>query len=117
MVRTMAFLRWVRAHLKMLAWSLAAIFSAIFFGWYELTKKKAPPIVLPNGTVSSAPKPITFQDVARDKIEDAQSEAHVEAEIAKSKSDEQRTKLDEIKKIDDPIARRQQLAVYLDQNL
>lgn len=114
MTSLFATLRWIRANLKILFWVLLAIIGAVLFGWLELRKKQ----VTPTKPDSPAPAPPGgFQDYARQQIQDAQTEAHVEAEIAKAKGDEERAKLETIKAMPDAVERRKKLADYLDQNL
>lgn len=116
MARIMSGLRWIAAHARILFWSLFAILSAVLFGWYAFFRRRDSESYVSKKTVGEIVEP-SFQESAHNKIVIAETEARIEAEIAQSKSEEQRAKLEEIKKVEDPSERRRALASWLDNNL
>jgi hypothetical protein len=114
-ITTLAVLRWLRANFKILLWSLIAILAFLFAGWVVLTRKKTK-------DDGASPSPGThdlgpLQNLAQERIADAETESHIESEIAKAHSEEQRAQLTEIKKVPDPNERRKALASWLNSNL
>lgn len=106
-----AFFRFIWVNIKIVLWILAGIVVSVLTIWAVFLRKKNK---LPD---EQAIMPTNFQEVARQQIELLETEARIQAEVAKAKSEDEREQLKVIAAFPDGAKRRKALANYLDVNL
>jgi len=110
--RIAAFWKFIWANIRIVLWALAGIVVSVLTIWAVFLRKK-------NKLPDEKPveTPTNFQDVARQQINLLETEARIQAEVAKAKSADDREQLKVIQAVPDGAKRRKALANYLDANL
>lgn len=108
--RTVAVGRWVVQHGRIVLWAALLAMAAVA-AFLLFRKKRTGPSELEPVQADS------FQKMAKEQIESAQTAAEIEKQLAKTRSDQERSQLEEIKRVEEPEERRKALASWLSKNL